>query len=111
MVLLIRSLRAKLPNVPIVIAALPPVGHFPALPGLVRRGLGVLVNLHGIALRRLPFRFSKVFFPGGPLRASTWINNSTDLKDFFSDGIHPSALAYRLWAEDTLRFMVRKGVV
>jgi lysophospholipase L1-like esterase len=111
MVLLIRSLRVKLPNVPIVIASLPPVGAFPALPGLVRRGLGILVNLHGIALRRLPFRFSKVFFPGGPLKASTWLNTSQDIKAFFSDGIHPSALTYRLWAEDTLRFMVRKGVV
>lgn len=111
MVLLIRGLRAKLPNVPIVIASLPPVGAFPALPGLVRRGLGVLVNLHGIALRRLPYRFSKVFFPGGPLKASAWIQKGQDPADFFSDGIHPSALTYRLWAEDTLRFMVRKGVV
>ncbi len=112
MALLVRALREKQPAAPIVVAALPPVGAFPALPGLVRMGLGVLVHLHGLALRRLPHRFPGVYFPGGPIHASEWMEGGRySAEDLFSDGIHPSSQAYRLWAEETLRFMVRKKVV
>ncbi len=109
MALLIRSLKEKVPGAPIVIAALPPVGAFPALPGLVRAGLGALVHLHGLALRRLPHRFPGVYFPGRPIHASEWLADGRySLEDFFSDGIHPSALTYRLWAEETMQFIARK---
>lgn len=109
--LLVRSLRERFPETPIVIASLPPVGAFPGLPGLVRGGLGILVHLHGLAIRPMPLRFPKVYFPGRPLRVAALLKNGYTKADLFSDGIHPSALTYRLWAEETLRFMATKGVL
>ena len=110
MAFLVRGIKEKLPAAPIVIMALPPVGAFPALPGLVRAGLGVLVRLHALALRPIPKRIKGVYFPGRAIRASEWINEQHPPVDFFSDGIHPSALAYRMWAEETLRFVIKKKV-
>ncbi len=111
MALLIKALREKLPQAPIVIIGLPPVGAFPALPGLVRAGLGALVHLHGLAIRRLPYRFPKVYFYGRPLQLKHGLGKPYTIQQLFSDGIHLSALAYRLWAEETARFMERKQVV
>jgi lysophospholipase L1-like esterase len=109
--LLVRSLRERFPDTPIVIAALPPVGAFPGLPGLVRGGLGILVHLHSLAIRPMPLRFPGVYFPGRPLRVSDLLQSGYTQSDLFSDGIHPSALTYRLWAEETLRFMTAKGLL
>lgn len=110
MALLVKALRERLPGTPIIIAALPPVGVFPALPGLVRAALGALVHLHGFAIRNIPRRFAGVHYPGGPIRARRWLDDSHSPKDFFSDGIHPSPEAYRLWAEETARFWASRGV-
>lgn len=108
MAFLMRGIKEKLPGTPIVIMALPPVGAFPALPGLVRAGLGVLVHLHGLALRPIPKRIEGVFFPGKPIHASEWMGAQYTGADFFSDGIHPSSIAYRMWAGETLRFVIKK---
>ncbi len=107
---LVRTLRERMPDTPIVIAALPPVGAFPALPGLVRAGLGALVHLHGFAIRNIPRRFANVHYPGGPIEARRWLDDTSSPDQFFSDGIHPSAEAYRLWAVETMRFIAGCGL-
>lgn len=107
---LVRTLRERMPDTPIVIAALPPVGVFPALPGLVRAGLGALVHLHGFAIRNIPRRFANVHYPGGPIQARRWLGETYTTEQFFSDGIHPSAEAYRLWAVETMRFVAGCGL-
>jgi lysophospholipase L1-like esterase len=103
MAMLIRKLRTKIPAAPIVIAALPPVGAFPALPPLVRLGLGALVRLHSFALRRFPIRFRGVYVAG---RA-----NLGQGDQLFIDGIHPAAQAYTIWAEQTLSFARSKNLL
>jgi lysophospholipase L1-like esterase len=103
MAMLIRKTRMKIPEAPIIIAALPPVGSFPALPPLVRLGLGALVRLHSFALRRFPLRFKGVYVAGGAVQG-------LDTR-FFIDGIHPSAQAYNLWAAQTINFVKSKNLL
>lgn len=93
---LIAGLRERMGDgAAIVIAGVPPLAHFPALPGALRRALGAqgaMLDAASSALgRELPrVLHAPLEFPGGR-------------EHFARDGFHPSALGYRRWAEELLR--------
>jgi len=37
--------------------------------------------------------------------------NIKDLNLFFSDGVHPSKLAYEVWAKETVAYLVQENVL
>lgn len=88
---LIADLRAVFGPLPVFIAAIPPLGRFPALPQPLRGILGLRASLLDQATRRLlphvPFAWH--------LPAA--LPPHADL--FCADGFHPSPAGYRLWAE------------
>jgi len=99
---LIQSTRQRQPDCPIVIANMPPVGGFPAFPKLIQLFLGGLVSLHGKSILDFPKKYPNVYYYYHPIRFNDWesrTSQSSDINDFFSDGVHPSALTYQLWAE------------
>ncbi len=111
---LIRAIREKQPRSRIVIMSLPPVGGFPAFPRSLQLPLGRLVHLHARAIRDLPEQFGGVYFLSTPVSFESWkkrIPDGVGTEAFFSDGVHPSALTYRLWADETMEFMVEKGMI
>lgn len=106
---LIAALRKKLGDVPIVFLSVPPIGEFPAFSGPLRFIVGNLAVLLSKELDRRVVNSPGVYYAAKCLVLKEWFKiHGAHLKrsDFFSDGVHPSALTYRIWAETTGEFML-----
>ncbi len=111
---LLQALRQKQPTSKIVIANMPPIGQFPAFPWIVQLVLGNLVKLHGMALRDVPQQFQHVYYIDKAIRFENWLTQTSEnakVDDFFSDGVHPSALAYELWAKEIAVFIDQQNIL
>jgi lysophospholipase L1-like esterase len=103
----ILELKKKYPASVIVFANMPPVYEFPALTSLMRFFLGKYILLLGAELEEICKQFENVYFSNEAIRIKDWLNKTGDsvtINDFFSDGVHPSALIYDLWAADLSAF-------
>jgi lysophospholipase L1-like esterase len=105
---LIQAIRSQQPNVAIVIASMPAVGHFPAFPRSFQLILGGLVDLHRRVIMALPDQLANTYFMSDKVSWEEWqkyLEPGQDKSDFYSDGVHPSALTYRIWGEQIGRFI------
>lgn len=103
MIALVEHLNSSFPESKVVIANLPPVGDFPAFPKSFQFLLGGLVKLHASVINDLPKRITNTYYINRPFTMDDWnprIEGTVSPSDLFSDGVHPSALTYRLWGED-----------
>ncbi|GGQ03100.1 SGNH/GDSL hydrolase family protein [Streptosporangium pseudovulgare] len=89
---LVAAVRRRLPGVPIVVAGMPPVGRFPALPQPLRAVLGLRARALDHVMRDVA-RGAE-----GVVHATAEVPIET-AGFFASDGFHPSATGYRHWAE------------
>ncbi|MGV9326872.1 SGNH/GDSL hydrolase family protein [Streptosporangium sandarakinum] len=89
---LVAAVRRRLPGVPIVVAGMPPVGRFPALPQPLRAVLGLRARALDHVMRDVA-RDAE-----GVVHATAEVPIET-AGFFASDGFHPSATGYRYWAE------------
>lgn len=98
MKIIIRELRTKYPGRKLLICAMPPVADFPVFPGILKSFMGGHTNILRNSIRDFPSRFEDVFYLADKVRMKEWLSeeNSMDMADFFSDGVHPSALTYQL---------------
>lgn len=99
---LIMILKERYPNAKIVIANLPPVKDFTSFNMLLQWYLGGLNNMHRKVILDFPTKFSDVLYMSEEIDFDSWMKKEgkeIPMKDFFSDGVHPSALTYRLWGE------------
>ncbi len=106
---LIDALRDKLGDVPIVFLSVPPIKDFPAFSRPLRFIVGNLAVLLSKELERRISKHPGVYHAADCLVLKEWFKIHGDhLKrsDFFSDGVHPSQLTYRIWAETTGEFML-----
>lgn len=111
---LIKAIRLRQPGCPVLFAQLPPVGEFPALTPLLRRVLGRQAGLLHEELKNLVSQQPGVFFPDRPIRFEKWAAKAPgglNIKDFFSDGVHPSGLTYAVWAEVLAEFAAERVFV
>ena len=114
MILLIKAIRERQPDASILIINLPPVGQFPAFPASLQLMLGSLVRLHGKVIRDIPSLFKKVYYMSRPISLNKWGRKApagADVKAFFSDGVHPSELTYKLWAEEAGAFIINQKIL
>lgn len=86
---LLDALRLRSGSVPIFLAAVPPMGHFPALPQPLRGALGLRAGLLDATAAELAPRLQRVFHLPTTLPATPAM--------FSADGFHPSAEGYRRW--------------
>lgn len=98
---LIAQLRNRFGATPIFFINMPPIKTFPALSPLLRFTIGNHAALLAEELTRITENEPKVYFDDRPMRPE----RNLDAADFFSDGVHPSALAYQLWAEELAAFI------
>ncbi|TXB62624.1 SGNH/GDSL hydrolase family protein [Phaeodactylibacter luteus] len=108
---LIQGLRQHSPEAFIVFIQMPPVRFFPAFPRLIKWYAGLQADRLSTALQRTVKGWQRVFFISEPITLQAWsarygLEGGTSR--FFSDGVHPSALTYRLWAKDTAAFLQGK---
>lgn len=104
---LVLALHKIHPEAQIVITYMPPVHTFIAFSSLIRFFLGHLTKLLGREMKRLAPDYDYLSYFDYVVTWEDWITHSEARKkeDFFSDGVHPSALTYRLWGQDTARFI------
>ena len=91
---LIRELRTRCGNIPVFLAALPPMGDFPALPQPVRWVLGTRARLLDRASRELAASTDNLFHVPLPAQLEGHISEY-----FAEDGFHPSPAGYRVWGK------------
>lgn len=90
---LIDAIRERLPNVPIVISAVPPIRDFPVLPQPLRRFLGERAQALDEATGILVAPMNDVIHVPFP-------PNMTVTPEYFcADKLHPSAKGYTVWGE------------
>ncbi len=95
---LITLLQAKFPDIPIIISAMPPVADFPVFPKLLQSFMGGHTNMLRHTIMDFPDLFDQVDYLSDKVKMKDWFSEetSTQMEDFFSDGVHPSALTYQL---------------
>lgn len=99
---LITAVRERVGPAPVFLAAVPPMGEFPALPAPLRTVLGVRARILDRAAARLAHQLPNVRHAPLPGRLE---------HDFFChDGLHPSPAGYRAWAEYLAAAMVDGSV-
>jgi lysophospholipase L1-like esterase len=100
---LIESVRGEVGDALVLLAGVPPIDHFPALPcplsfvlgarsaSLARASIGIAGRMKRVV--HVPFQIEK--------------ERCTDL--FCADGFHPSELGYKLWAEQLAAALKLRG--
>ena len=82
---------------------MPPIKEFPAFTPLIKFTIGNLVEILGEELKMIVREYELVFFSDEIITLKGWINKidyAVNKEDFFSDGVHPSKLAYQSWTKD-----------
>lgn len=105
---LIDSFRGKFPKTPILFAQLPTVEVFPALTKEMQFVLGNHKNILAEYLYELTLQNQNTYFPTTKVDVQKWVkelNENQTIADFFSDGIHPSELTYKIWAKESVEFL------
>ncbi len=103
------ELNSRFGETPIVFINMPPIKAFPAFTTLIKFSIGNLVEILGDQLQETIKEFDQVYYSDRTIKVSDWISQlgpETTVKDFFSDGVHPSKLAYQTWAKDAALFIV-----
>ncbi|MBO2445618.1 SGNH/GDSL hydrolase family protein [Actinomadura barringtoniae] len=90
---LISTLRARYGNAEVIVAGMPPVHRFPAIPQPMRLVIGAQARAMDRIMREVAHANGAVHAPMDEAMAS-------DRELFASDGIHPSSDGYRVWAND-----------
>ncbi|MFI0482357.1 SGNH/GDSL hydrolase family protein [Actinomadura sp. 9N215] len=93
---LVDVLRGRYADATLVVAGMPPVHRFPALPQPLRHVLGARARTMDRIMR-------DVAVAGGAVHAPMDEAMARDRRLFASDGFHPSPAGYRAWAEDLAR--------
>lgn len=96
---LVALLRGRFPEATVLVAGMPPVHRFPALPRPLRSVLGARAR----AMDRITRDAAAA---GGAVHAPMDEAMARDPRLFASDGFHPSAAGYRVWARDLARAAV-----
>ena len=100
---LIKTLKNTFPKAIIIFCNMPPIKDFPAFTPLIKFIMGNLIEVLGNELKKVVSEFQNVYYFGEKISLNSWtqkFNLNYKKEDFFSDGIHPSKLAYQIWAKD-----------
>ncbi|MFD0850919.1 SGNH/GDSL hydrolase family protein, partial [Actinomadura adrarensis] len=91
---LIAAVRGKYANAKVILAGMPPVHRFPALPQPLRSVMGGRARAMDRVMQEVARTYGALHVPMFPEMAAA------DPALFASDGFHPSPAGYRLWAQD-----------
>ena len=95
-------LRAHYPQVPIVMLTVPPIYDFIGFTRLLRFFMGGLARLFGRCLHHLTRQYDRLHYFDEELTLRKFqqlVGRPSEPIEFFADGVHPTALTYRIWAE------------
>lgn len=111
---LLTKLNNTFPNTQTVCLNMPPIKEFPAFTPLMKKMLGNLINLFGDELKDLTKKFDHVSFLDQKMSFENWMHKfdrPMKASDFFSDGVHPSALTYQTWGQDVGKYIFENNLL
>lgn len=113
--LLINKLNKRFPQTPIVFVNVPPIRDFPAFTPLIKLILGRQIDLLHQVLERVVKKHQAVWYIDERIELKNWLTYFKDRtyqsNDFFSDGVHPSALTYKTWGEEVAKFIIKEKII
>lgn len=107
---LIKSIKGKFRDVPIVFTNMPPIKEFPAFTTIIKFTIGNLVDILGEELKGIVKDFDQVYYYALKPSSEDYIkrfNLKIEPSEFFVDGVHPSKRTYHIWAKDISNFITR----
>jgi len=108
---LLKAIRLWQPGVPILFSNLPPVGEMPAFSSSLKFIFRKISSGLDQALAQLVETEAKVWYCRKQIKFEEWrqrVSAEYQITDFFSDGVHPSSMTYRLWGEELANFTIRE---
>lgn len=106
---LITSLQERFQGVPIVFMDLPPVRELPAFSAIIKLILGNWREMLAEELDRLVLHYKNTYYHPHHITLKDWVQRYQNMPsltaDYFSDGVHPSKVAYQAWASDIAQFI------
>ncbi|MBL4651064.1 MAG: hypothetical protein JKY03_15150 [Aureispira sp.] len=105
---LIQSLKEKFNDAPIVFINMPPIKELPAFTRTIKMVLGNVEKMLSEELDKLVLLHKDTYYYSNSITMSDWkerFNVPSESAIFFSDGVHPSKLAYQVWARDVAGFI------
>lgn len=113
--LMLDKLEEKFPETPVIFIELPPIRSLPAFTGLAKFVLGRHLDLLQEELIQITKKRRNVHYSGSSISLEQWLHklpeagNSTQV--FFSDGVHPSELAYQVLAKETVALIQARSIL
>jgi lysophospholipase L1-like esterase len=111
---LIKDLQIKFPEGVIVFTNMPPIKEFPAFTLPIKFIIGNLVEILGEKLNKRVQSFQKTYYNNRVIRINEWkgkISGYETNEKLFSDGVHPSKLAYQIWANEMVIFVLKNAEI
>ncbi|PQJ71968.1 SGNH/GDSL hydrolase family protein [Polaribacter butkevichii] len=109
---LINLLQNKFPRTPIFFTNMPPIKEFPAFTRAIKFVIGNLVEIFGKRLDLLTKNKKNVFYYNEVITLEQWSKKhalpNNNSKIYFSDGVHPSELTYKIWGKEMALFIKSK---
>lgn len=109
---LISLLQNKFPETPIFFTSMPPIKEFPAFTKPIKFVIGNLVEILGENLYNLIKNKRNVYYYHKIITLKKWSEKhnlpNNNSKIYFSDGVHPSELTYKVWGKEMGEFIVSK---
>ena len=108
----IKLLQDKFPDTPIFFTNMPPIKEFPPFTKSIKFVIGNLVEILGKRLNTAIINKENVFYNDEIITLKQWSKKHnldySNSKTYFSDGVHPSELTYKLWGKEMATFITKK---
>ncbi|WP_373943581.1 SGNH/GDSL hydrolase family protein [Polaribacter sejongensis] len=112
---LINLLQDRFPGTPLFFTNMPPIKEFPAFTKPIKFVIGNLVEILGERLQDVTQDRKNVFYYNEVITLKKWSKqhslSNNNSKIYFSDGVHPSELTYKVWGEEMGNFITKKSQV
>lgn len=106
---LIHVLRSNFPGKPLVFIHMPPIRSFPVWTPLLRFFTGELGDIFEEEMEQVINAHALTYYCRDGITLDKFkakLGRPAEDDDFFSDGVHPSELTYRLWGEEIGAFIM-----
>ncbi len=110
---LISTVKDKCNNTPIIFCNLPPTSEFLAFPPILKKKIGDMTEILREALSETTQDIAGVYFNDEPISLTNWSKRhglDPNPALYFSDGVHPSEITYRIWARESAAFTKASGI-
>ncbi|MEO1053113.1 MAG: SGNH/GDSL hydrolase family protein [Bacteroidota bacterium] len=108
---LVNALRDRFNNAPVIFTNMPPIKGFPAFTPLIKFVIGNLVEILGDTLEEAVKDMPNTYYAAERITLELWsdkLDPGMSIKDFFSDGVHPSAITYQIWGREIAEMIISK---